>query len=115
MSGVVFRRIDYDRVLERLRQYVQTELAARPEVREVTLIGSLAKGNWSASSDADIVVIVDRADDRPAFRNARYAPRRAVGVDVDLFVYSPDETVAWGPRFREEIQQGILLYRRPAA
>jgi predicted nucleotidyltransferase len=112
LSEVTFHRLDYERVLQRLREYALTELATRPEVREVILFGSLAKGTWSASSDADVVVIVDHASERGPFRGTDYAPRSGVGVGVDVLVYTGEETKGWGPRFRAEVEQGIVLYRR---
>ncbi len=86
MSEVVFHRLDRDLIVRRLRDYATQELAARPEVREVVLIGSLARGDWSARSDADIVVLVDRDEDPGPFRGSKYFPTRSVGVPVDALV-----------------------------
>ena len=97
-----------------LRRYAADELASRPEVREATLIGSLARGDWSARSDADVVLIVDSSAERGALRGAGYAPRRAVGVTVDVLVYTPEEAADWRPRFRGEVEEGVSLYRRGA-
>lgn len=113
MSDVVFHRLDRNRVIARLRDWAREQLARRPEVREVVLIGSLARGDWSARSDADVVVLVDRADAPGPFRSPDYAPVESVGVGVDLLVYTPEETVAWSPRFRDEVERGIVLYRAP--
>ena len=76
---------------------------------EVILFGSLARGDWSARSDADVVVVVDerKSDD--------YAPRTSVGTGVDVFVYTREETEAWSPRFRDEIELGLVLYQRGVA
>ena len=115
MPRVTFHRLDYEGVLERLREVARRELGARPEVREVVLIGSLARGDWSARSDADLVVIVDRSDEPAvAFRAPDYLPRTSVGVPVDVFVYTPDEAAAWGPRYRADVESGLELYRRQA-
>ncbi len=113
MSEVVFHRLDRDLIVRRLRDYATQELAVRPEVREVVLIGSLARGDWSARSDADIVVLVDRDEERGPFRGPKYFPTRSVGVPVDALVYTPDEAHAWPPRFRAEVERGLVLYRRP--
>lgn len=100
MSDAVFHRLDHDLVVRRLREYAVQELAARPEVREVILIGSLARGDWSAWSDADLVVLVDRAEEGGPFRGPAYAPARGIGVPVDVLVYTPAERAGWSPRFR---------------
>lgn len=78
----------------------------------MVLIGSLARGDWSARSDADIVVLVDGADAPGRSRGPQYAPVEHPGIVVDLFVYTPDEQRTWSPRFRKEVEQGIRLYRR---
>jgi predicted nucleotidyltransferase len=112
MSDVVFHRLDRDLIVQRLRDYAQCELTPRPEVREVVLIGSLARGDWSARSDADVVVIVDVARERGPFRGSEYAPAKSVGVAVDVLVYTPEEAAAWSPRFKAEVARGVILYRR---
>lgn len=98
--------------MRRLRQYATAELGARPEVREAILIGSLARGDWSASSDADVVVLVDRATGAPAARGVEYLPSRPLGIGVDVLVYTPEEAAAWRPRYRDEVARGIVLFRR---
>jgi predicted nucleotidyltransferase len=115
MSGVVFHRLDRDAVLRRLEEYARRELASRAEVREVVLIGSLARGDWSARSDADVVVVVDGSDRSWRDRLPDYAPRESVGVPVDVLVYTREEAAGWSPRFRAEVDRGIVLYRRSDA
>ncbi len=113
MSKVVFHRLDYEGVMARLRRFAVDELGARAEVREVILIGSLARGDWSARSDADLLVLVDRSDEPVVpFRARAYLPSTSVGVPVDVFVYTPEEAAAWSPRYRAEVERGLPLYRR---
>ena len=113
MSKVDFVRLDYDRVLSALRRFAAEELAPRPEVREVVLIGSLARGDWSAHSDADIVVVVDRSSEPVvAFRSGEYLPRASLGIPVDVFVYTASEAEAWRPQYRSDVESGITLFRR---
>lgn len=95
-----------------LEHYASDELGLRPEVREVILIGSLARGDWSARSDADVVVLVDRTDLPGPFRSPDYAPRRSPGVPVDVLVYTPQEQESWTPRFRREVKRGLRLFER---
>jgi predicted nucleotidyltransferase len=115
MSSVVFHRLDRDRVVRRLKEYARGEVAQRSEVREVILVGSLARGDWSARSDADLVIVVDRSDTPWRSRAEAYLPSRRVGVPVDVLVYTADEAAAWSPRFRGEVERGIVLYRRQEA
>lgn len=112
MHGAVFHRLDHPAVLRALRAWAAKDLAARPEVREARLIGSLARGDWSARSDADVVLIVDTARTAGPFRGAEYAPGATLPVPVDVLVYTQDETASWGERFRVEFDRGLPLYRR---
>ncbi len=114
MSEVVFHRLDRDHVLAQLRRWVDEELASRPEVLEVVLIGSLARGDWSASSDADVVAVIDASEETFRDRSLTYAPRRSVPLSLDLFVYTGGEREQWGERFRREVSDGTVLYRRPS-
>ena len=100
--------------MQSLRQYARGELGVLPEVVRVVLIGSLARGDWSARSDADLVVISDEAPARPHDRGAAYAPAARLPVPVDVFVFTPDETRDWGDRFRHEVDRGVVLYDRGA-
>jgi predicted nucleotidyltransferase len=78
MSKVIFYSLDIEAVMAGLRRFA-AELGARPEVREVVLIGSLAKGTWSARSDADVVILVDWAEGPSAFRGPDYFPDHSSG------------------------------------
>lgn len=112
MSDTIFHRLDRDLIVQRLRRYAQHELGRRPEVREAVLIGSLARGDWSPRSDADIVIVVDGSVEPGPFRGAAYSPAASVGVAVDILVYTPEEAATWSPRFRAEVEGGVRLYRR---
>lgn len=112
MSKVAFHRLDHERVLRELKRYAEEELAARPEVREAVLIGSLARDDWSARSDGDLVLVVDEASEPGPFRGSEYRPRQPVGVDVDVFVYTAEEMRQLRPRMRGEVERGVTLYRR---
>lgn len=115
MSGVSFHRLDRDRVVEQLKAWAAGDLASRSEVQEVILIGSLARGDWSARSDADVVVVVDRAQDPGPFRGQRYVPSMSMGVGLDIFVYTPDELARTSVRFRAEVARGLVIFTRSAS
>lgn len=111
--SVVVRRLDHEAVLAALRRYAVEELGPREEVHEVRLVGSLARGDWSARSDADVVVLVDETTEpRGPLRGAEYAPRRSLGVPVDVLVYTPAEVAEASPRLRRELAAGVRLHAR---
>jgi thiamine pyrophosphate-dependent acetolactate synthase large subunit-like protein len=64
--------------------------AAHPEIVKVLLFGSLVQGNWTADSDADLIVVVGR--EFPDFLNSR-APYQIFSrsIPTDSLVYSETE------------------------
>lgn len=76
--------IDRERILHRLRSWARS-LAEDDNVTAITLFGSLARGDCTPGSNADLLLLLEGSalpfQDRPAV----YAPS-GVGIGVDLFV-----------------------------
>lgn len=83
------RFIDRDEVLADLRRAVAQARSAHPEIRRVFLVGSLARGDWTAASDADLVVVVDR-EFSDLLERSRYQIHSRV-IPTDTLVYSEAE------------------------
>lgn len=79
-------RIQREQVIERLRQWAES-LRSRPEVLAVVLFGSLARGDCTAASDADVLVVLRDSPLRFHDRIPLYRPT-GVGVSVDVFPYT---------------------------
>jgi len=83
--------LDRDEVIGDLRR-AALRLLADPEVVEVRLFGSLARGDATAASDADLLVVVRAASQAPHLRSAPFALRlRPTPVPVDLLVKTSAE------------------------
>ena len=84
------RFLDYNQVLSDLRQAVREAKAGHPEIVKVLLFGSLVQGNWTADSDADLIVVVRR--EFPDFLGSR-APYQIFtpAIPTDSLVYSEQE------------------------
>jgi len=82
--------LDYDQLLSNLRQAVRAAKAEHPEIVKVMLFGSLVQGNWTADSDADLIVVVRR--DFPDFIISR-APYQIFtpAIPTDSLIYSERE------------------------
>ena len=110
-SGAVF--LDRRQAVEEVRQAARRLAAERPGVLEVWLFGSLARGDSTPRSDADLLIIVDRDDRRPMDRAPEFL-RLLAGVrrPVDVVVATADEWRARaGSRFHAEIQaRGLRLH-----
>lgn len=77
---------------------------AAPQAQQIILFGSHARGDATASSDFDFLVIepevANRASEMVRLRRAL----RPLRVPADVLVYSRDEVNAWGQ------QPGTALY-----
>lgn len=70
MSEIKLFRIDYDKVIERLKEFAKRKINENNNILAVVLIGSLARGDYTAFSDADLVVIVK--EDHRRFFGSHY-------------------------------------------
>lgn len=94
MSSVRIISADKGVVLSALELYVE-KLKARPEVLEVYLCGSWARGNYSPYSDVDLLIVikddaVGNDAEKPYDRVPRYLPD-SFPLGLDLFVYTSTE------------------------
>jgi hypothetical protein len=107
-----YLKINFDETLGKLRQYAKSK-ARTHEVRAIVLAGSLAKGTYTGSSDADILVIADNVPTRALERHALFAEQR-IPIDVEPRVYTTKEfinKVRRGDRFALEcLEIGIPLH-----
>ena len=84
------RFLDYDQVLSDLRHAVSEAKAEHPEIVKVLLFGSLVQGNWTADSDADLIVVVRREFPDSLSSRAPYQVFTAA-IPTDSLVYSERE------------------------
>ena len=88
-------RLDRAAVITRLRERARGLLERRPDVVEVTLFGSLARGDAHPGSDADLFVVV--RDGAGPFLDRLPALARefgGVGVGCDVIAFTESETRA---------------------
>ena len=115
MSSVRVRYLDRDAVLARLRHLAAEIGAARPEVQEIRLFGSLARGERNPFADADLLIVLDASDEPYRHRSPRYRPAGSP-VPMDLTVCTRaelDRELAAGNRFiRRIMAESIALYAR---
>jgi predicted nucleotidyltransferase len=63
--------LDEEAVLQRLREVSEEAFAVFPELTEIRLFGSLAKGEHTGLSDVDILVVAEGAQRDPFRRRDR--------------------------------------------
>jgi predicted nucleotidyltransferase len=92
-------RLDQDGVVARLRARAQTLLESNPDVLEVRLFGSLARGAAHPGSDADLFIVV--RDGAPPFLDRIPVLARhfgGVGIGCDVIVYTESERAVLAAR-----------------
>jgi predicted nucleotidyltransferase len=91
------RFIDYDQVLADIRRAVAEAKAARPEIVKVYLFGSLVQGNWTADSDADLIVVVRREFADILERGNYHISVKSIPTDTVVYTESEFEKLACDP------------------
>ena len=116
MNSVRVRYLDRDAVLASLRELATRLGAERPEIQEIRLFGSLARGERNPFADADLLIVLDASDLPVRERIPLYKPSD-VPVPMDLTICTRGELareLAAGNRFlRRVLGESLVLYSRP--
>jgi predicted nucleotidyltransferase len=92
MNGVRVRFLDLDKALERLKSLAQDLIASRSDVLEVSLFGSLVRGNYAPGSDADIYILLKKDTRKITDRIPEFLDHfSGIGVAVEVFPYTVAE------------------------
>ncbi|MEM2927228.1 MAG: nucleotidyltransferase domain-containing protein [Candidatus Bathyarchaeia archaeon] len=97
--------------MRELKEYA--EMAVKKGALAVILVGSLARGDYTAFSDADIIIIVMESCERPMDRVMEYLEPKAL-IDIEPRVYTMKEIQVMMKRREKIIEEiaeyGILLH-----
>ncbi len=86
--------LNAEEILSRARNSAEDLRRRFPEVKEVLVIGSLARGDFHGLSDLDLVLVVEgKLSASPLDRLHRYWPflRERLDFPLDLLVFSVEE------------------------
>lgn len=104
-------------MLASLRELAIRLGSARPEILEIRLFGSLARGQRNPFADADLLIVLDASDLPARDRIPLYKPTRAP-VPIDLTVCTRHELareLTAGNRFLKRVLgESLVLYSRRA-
>ena len=113
MSSVVIKSIDKLGLHRAVDAYAERLLSDHPEIEEIVIFGSFAKGTYAPGSDVDVFILLRRSDKRVRDRIPDFLPG-AFPVGVDIFPYTKDEVLALtGSPILVEVQASPWRYRRP--
>jgi predicted nucleotidyltransferase len=105
-SSVKIISLNRDDVLARLRQIATRLQAEHPEVADVRLFGSLARGDQTGTSDVDILIVLHYASEAdPHRRILNYLPYFDLSRGTDFLIYTRaelDRLIA-GNRFLQQV------------
>lgn len=117
LPGATIFSLDKQAVLEKVRAAAIRLGQADPEIDEIRLFGSLARGDATPGSDADVLVLLAASSLTFMDRIPRYMLRGA-GIGVDVFPYTRAEferLAEHSPRFHRALTaEAVTLYRRGA-
>lgn len=88
-SSAEVRFLDREKVLAELRAAACQARARHPEIVRVLLFGSLARGDWTGASDADLIVVVAR-ESLELLERSRYQIH-IPGIHTDTLVLTATE------------------------
>jgi len=99
-------KLDYDLVLREVRGYAE-DLVRRGLAELVVLVGSLARGDYSPFSDADLLIVVREAPERPPERIAAYINPR-LSLDVEPKVLTVEEFLEMARERRKLLEEALF-------
>jgi predicted nucleotidyltransferase len=108
-----YLKINYDEVLQKLKEYAKSKAKTHQGVKAIILTGSLAKGDYTGCSDADILVLSEALPYRVLERYSLFAATD-LPLDVEPRAYTIVEflrMVRGGDHFAlEALRVGIPLF-----
>jgi len=103
-AEVKFFKLNYKEVIKKLKEY--SEKAVAKGVKAVILIGSLAKGDYTAFSDADILIILDETSKNPIDRIKEFIDP-SLPIEIEPRVYTTNELLKMAKEKRRIIEEII--------
>lgn len=104
---------DHQQIRDKLATLANQAMQQDPNIEAVYLFGSRATGNFSARSDADLLIIVQNDSQRPIDRIPHHLQLFLKSpVPVEVFPYTRDE-IRQNAFAQRALKEGVLLSRRP--
>ncbi len=99
--------LNRDELLQRLYQIAEEALIAFPEIMEIRLFGSLARGEETGLSDVDIFILTNSGEKNPLERLRPYFDffSRRLGMALDMIAATPEES----DELEDLIRESLLL------
>ena len=112
LSSVRIKFLDRAEILRELKELSLTLKKERKDVISIILFGSLAKGNYTGGSDADIIIIVKHSKKdlvERIFEFRKYFLNCSIPVDVLVYTEEEIEKMKHEGFIDSVIKEGITL------
>ncbi len=106
LNSVSLIAINRDALLSSLKEISVKLKCENPNIKEIRLFGSIAKGEQTGKSDVDILIIVSSSDTPIVLRSVKYRKYFDIEIPVDIIVYTENELnimLKQGNKFIKEI------------
>ena len=112
-QSLAAQREQYVRDLHETLEHIVATLSQKPEVHRILLFGSYARGRRDLFTDLDLIVIMDSSLDFLT-RTGQLYRELHTPVDMDLFVYTPDEfeRIKHSGFIKQALREGKVLYEK---
>ncbi len=92
LGSVTIASVDYPKLMQVLKTNAVTLKTKLPEVEEVLLFGSFAKGDYTPESDIDLAVVVTHTEEPFLQRRDKYVRFfEKLPFDLNLLIYTRSE------------------------
>ncbi|MCS7385826.1 MAG: nucleotidyltransferase domain-containing protein [archaeon GB-1867-005] len=98
-------KLNYQKTIKKLKEYAEKHIKEK-KAKTIILIRSLARGDYTAYSDADIIIISDNVPKRPIDRITEYIDP-TLPIDIQLIVYTTQEITKMAKQKRKIIKEII--------
>lgn len=102
--------LDRESILKKLKEASDKALKVFPEIKEVRLFGSLAKGEETGLSDVDLFILVESEQKNPLERMRPYFAffSDMINIAIDMIVATSNEI----EKYSEILKRSIPLSKR---
>ena len=103
------RFLDKNKTVLSLKRIAEKIRSSQPDVKKIVLFGSLTRGNYTGSSDADILILLEKSEKRFLDRIPEFLLLFAdAPIATDVFPYTTEEACVNGFAQRA-LRDGLVL------
>ncbi len=97
--------LDKNELMKKLREEAAEAVLLFPEIKEIRLVGSVARGDHTGLSDVDLFIVTESGEKNPLDRMKPYYRffSGKIGLSLDIITALKQETEAYKDLLRDSI------------